>query len=236
MTDNTNELKQMLQQIASAVSGLSERLTKLESGDGEGTPDSVPVDIGRAKPAEIAADSVYVEMQAQKKMRDELRLREAALDRRMRASQPKSRTEEAQLAAFQAKADGVLRDLGEGSAPTPYPLEGLAIYRRRVLGKLTRYSPKLKGLPLTDIDDKTLAQLEPQIFADAQAEALRPTELTIPPQGIVERKSVSPGGHKISEFYGRESFVVGMKPVSRIVKLMDPRKEKLRALLADNNF
>lgn len=230
---NETEIARLLD----AIESISRRMDKIENSRGDASIDTRP-EPGDAKRVVADADesqSLAEAMRETQRLKDELRRRQNVVDRKMREAQPLRLDEERALTDAQARADCVYSALGKRSAPAPYPSERPHTYRARLLKELRQYSPAWKSVgTFLDFDGKALNAIEDEIYNDAQAWATRPTDL---PRGeLREVKKVEPTGHKVSEFFGRESFIVALKPPIQHGRIADPREYKLRELLANSGF
>ena len=145
----------------------------------------------------------------------------------LQAKMPKAITDEDyhKMADAQGKADSVFNKFG---ARAPRPLEGedLVGYRRRLSSTLKQHSPVWKDIDLTKIaDDAAFAIAETQIYADADAAALNPSDLPAGALREVHRVNPATGGKTI-EFYGANTFIAGLTRPGRLVRsLKAPRKD-----------
>lgn len=103
-------------------------------------------------------------------LRRKIAAMEAKLDRLDRA--PSYEDAEA-LAKAQARADAALQMLGE-RPERPFSGESSVSFRKRVLTKLAKHSPKLKNVSVSKLDGVILDQIEDVVYADAQSAALHP--------------------------------------------------------------
>jgi len=130
---------------------------------------------------------------------------------------PKSLSDEewSKFAKVQERADEVFSVFGD-SAPRPLQGESLLGYRRRLLGKLQQHSARWKSSDVTKINDEpSFAVIEDQVYADAAAAALKPSDLK--PGQFREVIKPDRTGRRISEFVGNGSFVRSFKRPGRRV-------------------
>lgn len=216
----TDETLDVLKKIASAVGDLGRRMDAFERRGGA-VPDGSDGDFGAA-------------MRANETARADLQRRDAMLALRMREAGPQSDADRRKCTDFQVRADAAYHSVGKGSVPPPFSMEPARTYKARILSLLQCYSPELKNISLSGLPEDMVDKFGEQIFADAAAEAKSPKHL--PPTGFLERKKVTESGHKVTDFYGRESFIKNMMPPVRFAKIIDPRAIKLRELLSKNDF
>lgn len=129
---------------------------------------------------------------------------------------PRSASDEAALADIQARADSVYMAHGERAKP-PLVGEAPAAYRRRVLRDLQKWSKTWKDADLASIvDNKAFEAIEGQVYADAVSAARDPDNL--PEEGLVQRVHSDPyTGARTITYHGRNTFIMGMKPMARRV-------------------
>jgi hypothetical protein len=122
----------------------------------------------------------------------------------------------------QAKADAVMRLHGESAEP-PMSGEELIPYQIRMHRKLQPHSPKWKGIELSIIaaDQRALENVLGEIRSDATQAGLNPIHL---PE-FEHRKIVqeSPGGHRITTFVGKGTYIKQMSRPVRHVKFIGTR-------------
>lgn len=117
------------------------------------------------------------------------------------------------MADAQAKADSIFMAFGD-SAPRPLNGEDLNSYRRRLAGALKVHSPSLKDVNLNVIfDSAAFDYMEGQIYSDASAAALKPTDL--PEHQLREVKSRDVTGRTISQFVGQPKAWMGTHSANR---------------------
>ncbi|HEY0181249.1 MAG TPA: NUDIX domain-containing protein [Rhodopila sp.] len=123
--------------------------------------------------------------------------------------------DEAQFAEAQARCDSVAFAFNQ-RAPRAMVGETLMAYRRRLLQGYRQHSDDYKAVDLGLIADPALlAVAEKRIYADALTAAQKPVNMPAGQMREVRRESET--GHKITEFYGSESFIASMKPPSMFV-------------------
>ncbi len=122
----------------------------------------------------------------------------AALERNM----PKVLSDEDynKMAEIQARADSVAQLFGS-SAPRPLAGETPFAYRKRQLSAFQKHSTTWKDIDLSKIvDEGHFGVVESQVYADAQAAALNPTDLPANTLRAITRRDGS--GRAITEFVG----------------------------------
>ena len=127
----------------------------------------------------------------------------------------------ANLAAFedvQTKADAVLREHGERASPQ-LPSEDIVAYSIRLHRPLQKFSKwKDVDLGLIAADRQALGHLLADIRADAVQAARNPTGL--PEFQYKEIKRQSPGGHIMTEFFGRGTIFKQLSaPVRKVARI-----------------
>lgn len=130
---------------------------------------------------------------------DELRKQIAAMQARFDAlTAPPSYEDMDKLAAAQNRADGLLQQLGE-RPERAMAGESSMSYRKRILAKLLKHSPKLKDIALDGLTGASFDTIEDTVYADAQEAARRPGSQSagrlIP---VVTREN----GRDITRYYG----------------------------------
>jgi hypothetical protein len=128
---------------------------------------------------------------------------------------PKSDDEHAAFADAQARADAVFNGFGQRA---PRPLEGEAIvdYRKRLATKLKGYSQVWKNVKLSALPEEAFTVAETQVYSDAVAAAINPTDLEAGELRQVTKTDPTTGVRTIV-FYGKESFVKQMgRPGRRV--------------------
>lgn len=139
-------------------------------------------------------------------------------------NRPQTASDFAELGNMQAKADSTYRKLG-WNAPAALPGETRLMYRRRLIGNLLPKAPNFKDMPILDAPDAVLNVFEPQVYADAEQEARRPTMLE--PGELREVASVSDSGVRTSEFFGKfDDAMSAFKQPIRLAKIFDPRRRE----------
>ncbi|WP_296707518.1 hypothetical protein [Rhodoblastus sp.] len=132
------------------------------------------------------------------------------------------RTADLNCREYQARADAILEPFGR-TAPRAMPLESSADYRRRcaneVAMRLSADNP-LRKVDFMALPDAAFFNLERQCYADAEKAAISNDSV---PAGVIEaRSTIGNDGMRQTNFYGRESFVVGMGRQSRRAILVTP--------------
>jgi chemotaxis protein histidine kinase CheA len=108
------------------------------------------------------------------------------------------------FSAVQVRAEPVYQAFGDSQgAPRWMHGEGLAEYRRRLLGKLKVHSRDWKDVDLTKIhDDQAFGVAETRIYADAMDAALHPTDLAPNVLRTISKRDDS--GRTIHRFVGAD--------------------------------
>jgi hypothetical protein len=121
---------------------------------------------------------------------------------------------------------------GFGSEP-PMALddEAPSRYRVRLFNRLVRRLPSGHELSKIRADDLgpspvVLDHFEAELLKAAMAEGERPSVENLPPNGeIVARHRTDDMGSRVTEFFGRESFIAQMgRPGRRVAKIVNPQK------------
>ena len=134
--------------------------------------------------------------------------------------QPIADSDRTALSEVQARADDVFIQLGD-RAPQPLVGESPMMYRRRIVGLLSKHSDRWKGKPLERIDDVLLDNIEKDIYADALVRARSPNDMK--PGQIRERKWQE-NGHTYTEFTGGPDahFIKSLTRPARRVRSFRP--------------
>jgi hypothetical protein len=166
---------------------------------------------GEARP--VAADA------ARQARRDRRRRRSDAAHRAADAAEDRKNREA--MVDAQARADHVARCFGMQSEP-PMAGEAPLAYRRRLLRRYQCYSPKFKDADLHAITDAaTFGGVEAIIYADAQAASATPD---VPDGRLMARVKVDPQtGARATEFFGRQTYIQGLRFPSKRVKSVNAR-------------
>lgn len=127
------------------------------------------------------------------------------------------------LADAQAKADSVYQAHGLHAA-RPLDGEDLLSYRKRLASNLKAHSNVWKGIDLTPIADATFDVVEGQVYADAMAAANNPVDLPDFALRAVTRVD-STTGQRMTNFYGKNTFISQLKRPSRRVANIGVRKD-----------
>ncbi|MGO9428634.1 hypothetical protein [Rhodoblastus sp.] len=136
--------------------------------------------------------------------------------RQTAASYDSARKDSYERSQIQARADTVFGSLGE-QASRPLDGETSHDYARRLAGSLKGHSKTWRDVDLSRLDDASFSIAQDQIYKDAAEYAKCPND--VPRGQIREVKTIDEAGHRISNFYGQESFIVGMMPPTRIMKI-----------------
>lgn len=126
------------------------------------------------------------------------------LEGRMR---PVSDEEHQAFAEAQAKADSVFAGFGE-YAPRPMEGESLLRYRKRLATVLKKHSTDWKDVKFSELPEAAFAIVEGKVYADAISAAAHPVDLA--PGELRAVKTVTPAGHSMTTFLGKDSFVKGL--------------------------
>jgi 8-oxo-dGTP pyrophosphatase MutT (NUDIX family) len=115
----------------------------------------------------------------------------------------------AEMADIQARADAqAYQPLGL-QAPAPLQGETPTAFRVRSLRGVQKHSKPWSGVDLHTLQDAALSIAEGQIYADA---ALASHSVDgLPEDELVATTRVGEGGHKITEFRGRHTYIMGLK-------------------------
>jgi hypothetical protein len=105
--------------------------------------------------------------------------------------------------ATQADYDPLFRMHRPTGAPPPLEREPETAYRRRLAEGLQQHAPNCKDFNIRHSTGTAFDALEKQIKADAQREALRPTD--IPEGSLKEVTRYDRAGRPYQEFYGSPS-------------------------------
>lgn len=147
---------------------------------------------------------------------DALRQQIIAMQARFDAlTAPPSYEDMDRLAAAQTRADGILQQLGE-RPERPFNGESSTSYRKRILAKLMKHSPKLKDVSIDALDGVVLEQIENAVYTDAQAVARNPGSAAA---GRLLSVVTREGGRDVTRYFGnskvwRSQFEAGAIPCS----------------------
>ena len=185
--------------------------------------DKLTREFGQAEP--VAADA------ARKARRDRVKARRDAAGRRMdsaaltTAEAARLREQAAANADAQARADSVAQSWGE-RAPAPMQGETPIAYRVRLL---RHHQPHCTEPSFKDLDLGALAATAPlaldgverRIYADSVAASANPIG---PDDRLIQRTKIDPdSGHRITEFFGRKTFIHALKrPSMRATAFLIP--------------
>jgi len=168
------------------------------------------------------------ELQRREQQRKEA---EALKAQRARQQVPLSEREEREIVAIQARCDDAYVNIGL-RAPAPALYERPQLYRRRVLGRLQRYSRSedLRTANLGMVADGILDRLEPTILAEASRADAILCDLTPGEERCIERND---GGQRVRDFYrgGGGTFIADYKAQNRRAVFNDPVAQKAARLL-----
>lgn len=186
----------------------------LEDGKKPGEPEDVVAD--KAK-KDTEAEKVKCDAEEAEKAKADAQARMDADDVRKRIDAvekmiPKqmSDADYAAMADVQARADSVAQAFGD-SAPRPLQGEDIGAYRRRLAKKFQAHSERAKEVNLMAIHDEAgFALFEDMIYNDAQAAALKPTDLAHGELRPITRTDQHTGV-RTTTFAGRGTFIGSMK-------------------------
>jgi hypothetical protein len=142
--------------------------------------------------------------------------------RRTAADAERERSEEHERTDAQARCDAVAQLFGERS-PAPMSGENTMAYRKRLLRRFQQHSPQFKDADLGAIADAaTFTGVESVVYADAAKASATPD---VPEGMMFKRTKVDPdSGHRITEFFGKNTFIYGLKrPNMRVVSFNLPQ-------------
>jgi hypothetical protein len=159
--------------------------------------------------------------------------------RRVEAQQAREDAEQRRADAAQARADAEqCRAYAEKYDPafaangvqTPQPVDDEAPgkYRRRLFTRLQRKLPDshdLADLDPYELPSSALRNFEQMLIEAATGEGEHPSEANLPEDGsMIERHRVDDMGQRMTEFFGRESFIKSMgRPGRRVLRLCNPK-------------
>jgi hypothetical protein len=135
------------------------------------------------------------------KLREELAQLDASIKRES-TSRPITNEDLASMADAQARADALFPALGLVGAPAPMSGETPIDYRIRLAKHLQPYSSQYREAKLREIAEAELGaftNLEESIYADAAAEAVRPT---LPAMSLRPVGKKDGSGRVITEWFG----------------------------------
>ena len=130
---------------------------------------------------------------------------------------------------IQARYDSAFRSFGS-ETPMPVDDEGPLAYRSRLYNRLARrLSPdhKLAAIRADDLGNQpqVFDNFEEMLLDAAKAEGERPSQENLPTDGtiIARTRTDSDTGSKVTEFFGRESFIKDFtRPGRKVMRLIDP--------------
>jgi hypothetical protein len=102
-------------------------------------------------------------------------------------------------------------------------------FRIRLFNRLVRKLPEGHAWSDTRADDLPLGpamdNIEAMVLEAAKQEGLKPSFDNLPPSGeIIARPRADAAGAKITEFFGRESFIKSMgRPGRKVARIVNPR-------------
>jgi hypothetical protein len=154
----------------------------------------------------------------------------ADADRFINRVEERNRRRDEKQKKFQARYDSAYRAHGLAGAPPPGEGEDSERYRDRLAAGLQRRLPDghaLKDVDFGDLGYDVMRNLEPQLIADAEAEAAEPSLSNLPRDGSMVERHVtdSATGTRMNKFYGRESFIRQLsRPARRIARIINPNR------------
>jgi hypothetical protein len=130
---------------------------------------------------------------------------------------------------IQARYDSAFRSFGS-ETPMPADDEAPSAYRRRLFNRLVRRLPsdhKLASIRSDDLGGQAVVfdNFEEMLLDAAKSEGERPSEENLPPSGeMIERhRTDSDTGSRVTEFFGRRSFIADMtRPGRKVARIIDP--------------
>ena len=179
----------------------------------------------RGEAKQVAADKARQARRDRVRARQDMQRRQdsAALTTAQAAA---LREQSAANADVQARADHVASAWGE-RAPAPMQGETTLGYRVRLLRHHQQHctEPSFKALDLGALaaaQPLALDGIETRIYADSVAASANPIG---PDDRLIHRTRVDPDtGHRITEFFGRRTFIYGLKrPSMAVTAFMTPR-------------
>lgn len=179
-------------------------------------------------------DDLPAQIQAAKRLRDELYAREQRISRAMKVQGPLCEAEAEQIADAQSRADAAYSALGKRCPPN-LPGERLSQYLPRILKPLKQYSKTWRDVTIENFSGKHLDRIERDIIADAQTYA---DSAEYCPKGdeLVPVQKRDDSGRMITTFRGRSSFINQFRAPAHVATIQDPRAIKVRELLAKGGF
>jgi hypothetical protein len=102
-------------------------------------------------------------------------------------------------------------------------------FRIRLFNRLVRKLPEGHAWADTQADDLPLGpamdNIEAMVLEAAKQEGLAPSFDNLPEDGtIISRERADDAGSKVTEFFGRESFIAQMgRPGRKVARIVDPR-------------
>lgn len=148
---------------------------------------------------------------------------------REEARRQRQRANAEQRREIQSRYNSAFRSFGT-EVPAPVDDEAPSAYRSRLFNRLGRkLSPdhELASIRADDLGNQpqVFDNFEEMIIAAAKAEGERPSQENLPPNGeiIARHRTDSDTGSKVTEFFGRESFIKDLtRPGRKVLRLIDP--------------
>jgi hypothetical protein len=159
---------------------------------------------------------------------ERLRREKAAMERQdaeqRRADAEQARADSERRREYQERYDPAFAAFGVGT-PQAVADESPGRYRRRLFESLQRKLPdsnEWSDVRADDIPASARANIEALVIAAAKAEGARPSEANLPPSGeMISRTRIDDMNQRMTEWFGRESFIKSLgrpgRPVERIV-------------------
>lgn len=181
--------------------------------------DPVPVAADEDEDEKKKADKARkdAEAEAEKAKADSEDIKRMIADVAARLPRQMTDAEHNAMADAQARADSVFAAFGK-RAPRPLDGETLPRYRRRLVSSLKSHSATWKEVDVNAIPDGNLLELaETQIYADAMAASMAPSDL-----GAGELREITTTNHetgqRMTRFVGQNTFIASMKqPARRVI-------------------
>jgi hypothetical protein len=162
---------------------------------------------------------------------ERLRREKLAMERqdaeRMMADAAQARADSERRREYQARYDPAFAAFGT-QTPQPVADESPGQYRRRLFEHLQRRLPdsnEWSDVRADDIPASARANIEALVIDAAKAEGERPSEANLPSNGeMISRTRTDDMGSKMTEFYGKRSFIANMSRPGRLVERIIDRR------------